>query len=573
MIGPFQSSAAGIGPAGAAATAAPFALATPPGPMQPWQAFAQWAAASPEFALLYAKYLGDLATVWTRTLEREQGRHVEPVVAPSPGDRRFAAPEWSSNVYFDYLKQTYLIGSRFLEQAVDAAALDDHLKRQLKFYVRQYVDSLAPSNFAATNPDALKAALATSGETLKRGVLNLVEDIGKGRISTVDEQAFEVGRNLATTPGAVVFENALIQLIQYAPSTPTVHKRPLLMVPPCINKFYILDLSPDNSFVRYAVEQGHTVFMVSWRNPDESLGHLRWDDYVEDGVIAAMEVVRAICGDERMNVLGFCVGGTLASTALAVLAARGQKWAESLTLLATLLDFSDTGEIGCFVDEESVVGREAALGDGGLLSGRELALVFSALRDNDLIWSYVVNNYLKGERPAAFDILYWNADSTNLPGPMYAWYLRNMYLENRLRVPGGVTVCGERIDLGKVVVPAYVLATREDHIVPWRSAYASTGLVGRDVRFVLGASGHVAGIVNPAAKNRRSWWAANGKPPADPEAWLAAATEHPGSWWTDWAAWLAPHAGPKRKAPARPGNADLQPIEPAPGRYVKHRIV
>jgi polyhydroxyalkanoate synthase len=572
LIGPFQSSAAGTGPAGAAATA-PFALPTPPGPLQPWQAFAQWAAASPEFALLYTKYLGDLATVWTRTLEREQGRQVDPVAAPSAGDRRFAAPEWSSNVYFDYLKQTYLIGSRFLEQAVDAATLDEHLKGQLKFYVRQYVDSLAPSNFAATNPDALKAALATSGETLKRGVLNLVEDIGKGRISTVDEQAFEVGRNLATTPGAVVFENALIQLIQYAPSTPTVHRRPLLMVPPCINKFYILDLSPDNSFVRYAVEQGHTVFMVSWRNPDESLGHLRWDDYVEDGVIAAMEVVRAICGDERMNVLGFCVGGTLASTALAVLAARGQKWVESLTLLATLLDFSDTGEIGCFVDEESVVGREAALGKGGLLSGRELSLVFSALRDNDLIWSYVVNNYLKGERPAAFDILYWNADSTNLPGPMYAWYLRNMYLENRLRVPGGVTVCGEKVDLGKVAAPAYVLATREDHIVPWRSAYASTGLVGRDVRFVLGASGHVAGIVNPAAKNRRSWWAANGKPPAAPDAWLAAATEHPGSWWTDWAAWLAPHGGPKRKAPPRPGNADLQPIEPAPGRYVKHRIV
>lgn len=561
-------------PAGAAGPlpgAFPLPGGSPVIPTEALQAFVQWAASSQEFARHYARYLADCATLWTRSLEREQGKAVDAVASPAPGDRRFATGEWSSNAFFDFVKQSYLLNARFLERAVEEAELEAHAKGQLRFFARQYIDALAPSNFVATNPDALRVALASNGDTFRRGVRNLLEDVSKGRIATVDEGAFEVGRNLAVTPGQVVFQNALIQLIQYAPTTDKVHARPLLMVPPCINKFYILDLSPDNSFVRYAVEQGHTVFMISWRNPDETMATLRWDDYVEEGVIAALEVTRAITRAEKVNVLGFCVGGTLASTALAVLAARGQAWAQSLTLLATLLDFGDTGEIGCFVDEATVEAREASLGTGGILSGKELAAVFSALRDNDLIWSYVVSNYLKGERPAAFDILYWNADSTNLPGPMYAWYLRNMYLQNRLREPGGVMTCGERVHLGAIDVPAYLLATREDHIVPWRTAYASTQLLGKDVRFVLGASGHVAGIVNPAAKGRRSHWTGPGAP-GEADVWLAAATEVPGSWWGDWSRWLAGQAGPLKPAPRRPGNTKFTPIEPAPGHYVKRRI-
>jgi polyhydroxyalkanoate synthase subunit PhaC len=557
-------------------------------PREAMTQFVQWAMQSPVFAELALRAMRDQATLWQRMLAREQGGSADPVQPPEAGDRRFAAAEWTTNAFYDYVKQGYLIQSRFLKSAVEAAQIGEHDKRQLGFFARQYIDALSPANYVATNPDALRAALATNGDTLKRGMQQLIDDIGRGRISTVDESAFEVGRNLAITPGAVVFENELFQLIQYAPSSAPVHARPLLMVPPCINKFYVLDLQPDNSFVRYAVEQGHTVFIVSWRNPTEELGHITWDDYIERGVITAIETVRAIRPADRMNVLGFCVGGTLLSTSLAVLAARGKDYVASLTLLATLLDFTDTGEIGCFVSEQSVASREAALGGGGLLSGRELMTVFSALRDNDLIWSYVVANYLKGERPAAFDILYWNADSTNLPGPMFAWYLRNMYLENRLREPGALTVCGEKVDLARIAVPAYIVATREDHIVPWQSAYASTGLLKGENRFVLGASGHIAGIINPAAKGKRSYWigaqpiarrprrgARSNESSAAlaPEAWMASAVEHPGSWWTDWSTWLATHAGPQVAPPRVPGDSKRKVIEPAPGRYVKFRIV
>ena len=532
--------------------------------------FSTWAASSPAFAARYARFNGELAQLWIATLARERGEQVVPLVPPDPTDRRFASKSWQASPFYDYLRQSYLLGVRFLNEVVEQADLSPHEKGLLRFLTRQYVDAIAPTNFAATNPEVIALAIASRGETLARGVRNLVADLEKQRISTVDEAAFEVGRNLATTEGAVVFENELMQLIEYRPSTAKVFARPLLMVPPCINKFYVLDLQPANSFVRYAVAQGHSVFMVSWRNPDAAQGSLGWDDYIEDGVLRAIRVAREITKSAALNVLGFCVGGTLAATALAVLAARGERSVASLTLLATLLDFEDAGEIGHFVDTQSVAAREAALGAGGILPGRELGLVFSALRDNDLIWSYVVGNYLKGDAPAAFDILYWNADSTNLPGPMYCWYLRNMYLENRLRESGALTVCGESVDLGRLAMPAYVLATREDHIVPWQSAFRACDLLGGETRLVLGASGHIAGVINPPAAGKRSF--RTGPRAKSPDAWFAQARETPGSWWDDWSAWIGASAGARVNARRTLGNRKYRSIEPAPGRYVKQRI-
>lgn len=522
-----------------------------------------------KLAALQAQYFQQHAALWQSTLAREAGRDA---AAPlERGDRRFSSAEWRTNPWFDYLRQSYLINSRFLAEWVEALVAEPLAKERLRFIAHQFIDAISPANFTATNPGALKLALETKGESLARGVRQLIEDVHKGRISTTDESAFEVGRNLAVTEGGVVFENELMQLIQYKPLTPTVFKRPLVMVPPCINKYYILDLQPENSFARYALEQGHVVFMVSWRNITEELGSLTWDDYIGHGVLKALEVAGAIAGAEKVNALGFCVGGTMLGAALAVTAAKGEERVESATFLASMLDFSDTGEIGLFIDEASVALREAAIGRGGVMPGRDLALVFSALRANELVWSYVVNNYLMGRSPGSFDLLHWNADSTNLSGPMYCWYVRNTYLENNLREPGKVSTLGVPVDLGKVVVPAYVLATREDHIVPWRTAYRTTQLLKGDMHFVLGASGHVAGIVNPASKNKRSHWT-GGKPTGDPESWLAAANEKPGSWWTDWSAWLERFGGGRVKARARPGNAQYKPIEPAPGRYVKDRV-
>jgi polyhydroxyalkanoate synthase len=444
------------------------------------------------------------------------------------------------------------------------------VKERLRFLARQFADAMSPSNFAATNPEALKLALDTKGESLARGVRQLIDDVHKGRISTTDESQFEIGRNIAATEGAVVYQNELMQLIQYKPLTDTVFKRPLVMIPPCINKYYILDLQPENSLVRFALEQGHGVFMVSWRNVSEDQGHLTWDDYVEKGVLEALKVARAVSGAEKVNALGFCVGGTLLGVALAVAAARGEKGVESATFLASMLDFSDTGEIALFIDEPSVALREAAIGKSGIMSGRDLALVFSALRANDLVWSYVVNNYLKGKSPEAFDLLYWNADSTNLPGPMYCWYVRNTYLENNLREPAKISVLGVPVDFGKVGVPAYVLATREDHIVPWRTAYRTMHLIGGETRFVLGASGHVAGVINPASRNKRSYWT-GANVPTSAEDWLAGAAEVHGSWWTDWSEWLKRFGGGRVKARARLGSAKFKPGERAPGSYVRHR--
>jgi len=533
----------------------------PPADLPPfWGQFLAWSSRSPEFAQLIARASGEQATLWREWIEGQ--------AQASGGAGADAARR---DGFFGFLKAAHGLNARFLQSAVELAALEPKAKGQLRFFMRQYVDALAPANFLVTNPEAMKVALESDGASLQQGVANLMADMARGRISTVDESAFEVGRNLATTPGSVIFRNDLIELIQYASATPQVHARPLLMVPPCINKFYVLDLQPENSLVRHAIAAGHTVFMVSWRNPTAAEGHLGWDDYIERGALAAIDVVRRVSGQRSIDMLGFCVGGTILSTALAVLAARGDQAASSLTLLATLLDFTDAGEIGCFVDKQSVAGREALLAQGGILSGNELVTVFSALRDNDLVWSYVVRNYLKGGRPAAFDILYWNADSTNLPGPMFCWYVRNLYLENRLAKPGDLIVCGEPVDLGTIEAPACIVATREDHIVPWQSAYASTHLLGGDVEFILGASGHIAGIVNPPEKRRRSHWRQAGLND-QPEQWLASATEHPGSWWTHWLDWLAPHSGKRIRKPRAVGGHGFAALEPAPGTYVRHRI-
>ena len=412
--------------------------------------------------------------------------------------------------------------------------------------------------------------METGGESLATGIKNLIDDIGKGRISLTDEKAFEVGSNLAVTPGAVIFENELIQLIQYRPLTDEVSARPLVMIPPAINKFYVFDLQPGNSFVRYAVEQGHTVFMISWRNITADRSHLTWDDYLELGVMRAIDVALAVTGADKANALGFCVGGTMLGCAAAVLAARDEDKLASLTFLTTMLDFSDAGEIALLVDDASMAAREQTIGHGGIMPGRELAFVFSTLRGNDLIWPYVVGNYLEGRQPDAFDILYWNADSTNLPGPMYCWYVRNTYLENNLRIPGKTTQCEAPIDFMQIDVPTYVLASREDHIVPWQTAYCTTGMVSGDIRFTLAASGHIAGVINPASRNKRNFWI-DGELGKQPERWLETAREVPGSWWTDWQAWLRTQAGEQVPARATLGNAEFSEIEPAPGRYVTAR--
>ena len=515
------------------------------------------------------RYYDKQLALWTSFFSSEAVPEHEPVVAPAATDRRFRGPEWREP-YFSYVMQSYLLGAQWVTELVDGAKLEPHSKKKLVFFARQMIDAMCPTNFPWSNPEALKLATETQGNSLARGMHNLAADMKKGLVSMSDETAFEVGRNLAITPGAVVFENEFMQLIQYRSATDAVYKRPLVMVPPCINKYYILDLQPENSFVRYTVAEGHTVFMVSWRNMPEAMGRASWDDYLTHGVIKAIEAACEICGTPQVNALGFCVGGTLLGATLAVLRAQERNPISSLTLLATMLDFSDTGELSVFVDEAYVRKREQDFAAGGLLHGRELALTFASLRANDLIWNYVVNNYLKGKTPDPFDLLYWNADSTNLPGVMYAYYVRNMYLENNLRVPGKLEMCGVPVDLGRVDMPAYLLATREDHIVPWRTAYASTRLLRGKMEFVLAASGHIAGVINPAARNRRNYWL-NDRLPEDPAKWLAAAVSHPGSWWGHWSGWLAAHGGEKRPARAALGGGGYGEIEPAPGRYVKDK--
>lgn len=486
---------------------------------------------------------------------------------PPATDRRFRAPEWREP-YYNYLAQSYLLSARWLEEMAAAAKLDAHAKHKLEFYTRQMIDALSPANYPWTNPEAIKLAAETDGASINQGLRNLAADIDRGLVSMSDETAFEVGRNLAITPGTVVYENDLMQLLQYAPLTKKVHQRPLVMVPPCINKYYILDLQPDNSYVRHAVAAGHTVYMVSWRNMPAEMGHVTWDDYLEHGVMRALNVAQDISGAPKVNALGFCVGGTLLACALAVMRAQGTDPVASATFLTTMLDFSDTGELSVFIDEPYVAARETEFAQGGVLKGRELALTFASLRANDLIWPYVVNNYLKGRTPEAFDLLYWNSDSTNLPGAMYKYYLRHSYLENSLRTPGKLTMCGVPVDLKNVDMPAYLLAAREDHIVPWRTAYGSVPLLGGPLQFVLAASGHIAGVINPAIRNKRNFWISAALP-SDAEAWLEGAESQPGSWWPHWTDWLAQYGGKQVAAPTAPGNDRYPVIEPAPGRYVK----
>lgn len=503
---------------------------------------------------------------------QDLGQLMQQGSAPVNGDRRFAGQAWRENPLAALSAATYLLNARLLMDMAEAVQADAKTRARIRFAVEQWVAASAPSNYLAFNAEAQKKAIESKGESIARGLQNMLHDLGQGHVSMTDESQFEVGRNVATTEGAVVFENELFQLIEYKPLTEQVYERPLLLVPPCINKYYILDLQPENSLIRYAAAQGHRTFVVSWRNPDESLGHKTWDDYVEGAVIQAIQVAREISGAEQINALGFCVGGTLLGTALAVLAARGEQPVHSLTLLTTFLDFSDTGILDVFIDEGMVRYREQQLGQGGLMAGRDLSSTFSFLRPNDLVWNYVVGNYLKGETPPPFDLLYWNSDSTNLPGPFYAWYLRNTYLENNLAKPGWLTVCGQKVDLRKLDLPVYIYGSREDHIVPITGAYASTQVLPGKKRFVMGASGHIAGVINPPEKKKRSHWIrSDGKLPQGFEAWFEGAEEHAGSWWPDWAAWLAKQAGKKIAAPKKYGKGKYKVIEAAPGRYVKQK--
>ena len=489
-------------------------------------------------------------------------------------DKRFAGAGWEQNPLAAFTAAAYLLNAKALSGMADAVQTDDKTRQRLRFAVEQWVAAMAPSNFLALNAEAQRQAIETKGESLAKGIQNLLHDIGQGHVSMTDESVFEVGQNVATTEGAVVYENDYFQLIEYKPLTAKVHERPFLLVPPCINKYYILDLQPENSFVRYAVSQGHRTFVVSWRNPDESMSRATWDDYIEHALLRAIAVTQEIAGAAQINALGFCVGGTMLTTALAVLAARGEHPVASATLLTTLIDFTDTGILDVFIDEAFVQVREMQMAQGGLLKGQELASTFSFLRPNDLVWNYVVGNYLKGETPPPFDLLYWNSDATNLPGPWYAWYLRNFYLENNLIKPGKLTVCGESIDLQHIQVPVYIYGSREDHIVPIGASYASTQVLPGPKRFVMGASGHIAGVINPPAKNKRSHWLReDGQFPASQDAWLQGAQELPSSWWTDWSQWLQSHAGKQIAAPKRYGRASAyQAIEPAPGRYVLKKV-
>jgi polyhydroxyalkanoate synthase subunit PhaC len=516
---------------------------------------------------LQQQYMTDAAALWT------QGLQGSPAVL---SDKRFSAQAWTENPMAGMAAAVYLLNARTLMGMADAVVADAKTQSRIRFAIEQWLAATSPSNFLAFNVDAQKKAIETKGESISQGIKNLMHDMAQGHVSMTDESQFEVGKNVATTEGAVVFENELFQLIEYKPLTAKVFEKPFLLIPPCINKFYILDLQPENSLIRYAVSQGHRTFVVSWRNPDASMGTKTWDDYIEHAAIKAIAVVQDITGAKLINALGFCVGGTILTTAMAVLAARKQKPVASATLLTTLLDFKDTGILDLFIDEAFVQYREKEMGQGGLMKGGDLASTFSFLRPNDLVWNYVVGNYLKGETPPPFDLLYWNSDSTNLPGPFYAWYLRNTYLENNLVKPGKATVCGEKIDLRKVDLPVYIYGSREDHIVPIGGAYGSTQALPGKKRFVMGASGHIAGVINPPAKNKRSHWIGSDTQfPPTADAWIAAAKEHPGSWWTDWSNWLKGHAGKHIAAPKAYGNSSSKTkykvIEPAPGRYVKAR--
>ena len=527
-------------------------------------------------AEMQVKLWQDYMALWQNSMLRMFGQDATPVVQPHKADRRFRHEDWENNFLFDYFKQSYLIAAKHLHQSLGGVAgLDEKTAKKVDFYTRQYIDAVSPTNFLLTNPEALRETLSSGGQNLLKGLNNLLEDLARGedgqlRVRMTDTSAFRLGENIATTPGKVVFQNEIMQLIQYAPLTDQVHATPLLIIPPWINKFYILDLRESNSFVRWAVEQGHTVFVISWVNPDERLAHKRFDDYLTDGTLAALDVLRDITGEPKANVIGYCLGGTLLAAALAWLAAKGEDRVASATFFVTMIDFARPGELEVFIDEQQVAALEKKMEERGYLEGSEMATTFNMLRANDLIWSFVVSNYLLGKDPFPFDLLYWNGDSTRMPAAMHGFYLRNMYLKNLLREPGGITLAGTPIDVTRVKTPAYFISTAEDHIAPWQSTYAATRLLGGPIRFVLGGSGHIAGIINPPAANKYGYWT-NENLPRRADDWLAGAKQQAGSWWVDWASWVADHAGDPVAA-RQPGTRKYPAIEEAPGSYVRQRI-
>ena len=515
----------------------------------------------------------DYLTLWQRTAQRFLGSSTEPMIEPPVGDRRFRDTAWTDNTLFDFIKQSYLLTARWIQGTVrDVEGIDERTARKVDFYTRQFVDAIAPSNFLMTNPEVLRATIESRGENLLNGLKNLLDDLerGKGRlaIKMTDMGAFRIGENIAVTSGKVVFQNELMQLIQYVPTTAKVKQRPLLIIPPWINKFYILDLRPDNSFIRWAVAQGHTVFVISWVNPDGRLAAKTFTDYMREGPLAALEAIEQATGEREANVIGYCLGGTLLASTLAYMAVKRDNRIRSATFFVTMVDFAEAGELSVFIDEEQLSALEKRMNAKGYLEGREMATTFNMLRANDLFWSFVVNNYLLGKSPFPFDLLYWNADSTRMPAAMHSFYLRNMYQENLLVKPGGITLDGVPIDLRRVKTPSFLLSTREDHIAPWRSTYAATQLYRGPVKFVLSASGHIAGVVNPPGSKYGHW--ENSNNPPTPEEWLATATSYPDSWWPAWGRWVS-HYGGGEVPPRRPGDGKLQPIEDAPGSYVKVR--
>ncbi len=515
----------------------------------------------------------DYLTLWSNTARRMLGGESTPaVIDEAKGDRRFKDDAWRENEVFDFIRQSYLLSSRFFTDVVQKTdGLDEKTAQKVDFYTRQFVDAMSPANFVMTNPEVLRRTAETGGANLLKGLSNLLADMergkGKLRIRMTDDSKFKVGENIAVTPGKVVYQNDLMQLVQYTPTTAKVLKRPLLIFPPWINKFYILDLRPKNSFIRWAVEQGHTVFCVSWVNPDARLAQKGFDDYMKEGVLAAVDAVEQATGEKGVNCIGYCLGGTLLATTLAYLATKRDTRIKSATYFVTLTDFEQPGELGVFIDEEQLKGLETKMNKRGYLEGREMATTFNMLRANDLIWSFVVNNYLMGQDPFPFDLLYWNDDSTRMPAKMHSFYLRRMYQQNDLCKQGAIELLNTKIDLRKIKVPTYMISTREDHIAPWKSTYRGTQLYSGPVRFVLAASGHIAGVVNPPEGGKYSHWI-NDNLPADPDEWFNGATELAGSWWPDWHRWIT--AQDKAMVPARqPGDGKLKALEDAPGSYVR----
>ena len=516
--------------------------------------------------------------LWQVTAQRMMGQKVEPVVEPAKGDKRFNDPAWKDEVVFDYLKQSYLLTARWLQHTVkEVEGVDDKTAKKVDFYTRQFIDAMSPSNFAMTNPQVVKATVESKGENLLKGLQNLLTDLERGKgtlaIRQTDMKAFKVGDNVATSPGKVVFQNKVMQLLQYAPATEQVYEMPLLIVPPWINKFYILDLKPENSFIKWATEQGYTVFVISWVNPDAQLTSLVFEDYMKLGPLAALDAIKQATGEEKVSAIGYCIGGTLMATTLAYMAARGDDRIAACTFFTAQVDFTEPGELGVFIDEDQLASVEEMMSKKGYLEGSEMATTFNMLRANDLIWSFVVNNYLMGKAPFPFDLLFWNADATRMPAAMHSYYLRNMYQKNLLVKPGGLVVDNVPIDLRKIAIPVYLQAGKDDHIAPAKSVYKATQIFGGPVRFMLAGSGHIAGVVNPPRnKKYQHWLNETAKNPTTLDEWRAGAQEFPGSWWHDWDKWLSAKSG--SKVPARvPGQGGLPAIEDAPGSYVKVRTI